>query len=249
MRLREMLVGLKQMMKKWLPHRLIRMYQQFKKNYKQKTFSNKNIREVFTYIYKNNYWNNPESVSGPGSTIGHTKGIIEGINSFNSHHEIHTILDIPCGDFNWMQQLNFSHIHYVGADIVEEMVRKNQQFYGREGILFQTLDITKDALPACDLIITRDCLVHFSNELIFASLKNLIKSDATFLMTTTFPEQQNNADIVTGNWRPINLTLPPFNLPQPMYVIEENTIEHSSQNLNRKILGVWKISDIKAIIV
>ena len=76
-----MVVGLKQMMKKWLPYRLIHMYQQFKKNYKQKTFSNKNIREVFTYIYKNNYWNNAESVSGPGSTIEHTKGIIEGINS------------------------------------------------------------------------------------------------------------------------------------------------------------------------
>ena len=243
-----MVVGLKQMMKKWLPYRLIHMYQQFKKNYKQKTFSNKNIREVFTYIYKNNYWNNAESVSGPGSTIEHTKGIIEGINSFYSHHEICTILDIPCGDFNWMQHLNLSNIKYVGADIVEEMVRKNQQFYGREGILFQTLDITKDSLPTCDLIINRDCLVHFSNELIFASLKNMMESKATFLMTTTFPNHQNNVDINTGNWRPINLTLPPFNLPQPMYVIEENTIEHSLQKLNRKILGVWKISDIKAII-
>ena len=244
-----MVIGLKQMMKKWLPNRLIRMYQQFKKNYKQKTFSNKNIREVFTYIYKNNYWNNAESVSGPGSTIGHTKGIIERINTFNSHHEIRSILDIPCGDFNWMRHLNLSNIKYVGADIVEEMVRKNQQFYGRNGILFQTLDITKDSLPTCDLIINRDCLVHFSNELIFASLKNMMESKATFLMTTTFPDHQNNVDIITGNWRPINLTLPPFNLPQPMYVIEENTIEHSLQNLNRKILGVWKISDIKAIIV
>ena len=40
---------------------------------KLKFFKKKNLKEKFSIIYNNNYWDNTESISGPGSTLKNTK--------------------------------------------------------------------------------------------------------------------------------------------------------------------------------
>ena len=42
---------------------------------------------------------------------------------------IHTILDIPCGDFHWMKHVSLDSINYTGADIVADLIQKNKQKY------------------------------------------------------------------------------------------------------------------------
>jgi hypothetical protein len=37
---------------------------------------------------------------------------------------VSSILDIPCGDFNWTQSVNFGSCRYFGADIVEDLVSR-----------------------------------------------------------------------------------------------------------------------------
>ena len=65
--------------------------------------------------------------------------------------------------------------------------------------------------------------------------------DAKGLLTTSFPRVERNDDIVTGQWRPLNLTRPPFNLPEPAKRIAENCTESEFAD---KVLGVWPIADL-----
>jgi hypothetical protein len=39
------------------------------------------------------------------------------------------LLDIPCGDFNWMKLLNLG-VDYIGADIVGELIAENRRRFG-----------------------------------------------------------------------------------------------------------------------
>ena len=100
----------------------------------------------------------------------------------------------------------------------------------------------KDSLPAADVILCRDCLVHLSFDDVQAAFENMTKSDAKWLLATNFPDVKRNDDIVTGQWRPINLMLPPFNLPSPSHVINENCLEMEFKN---KTLGLWSLAEIK----
>lgn len=71
-------------------------------------------------------------------------------------------------------------------------------------------DITVNPLPTADLILCRDCLVHLSFAHIDAALANFRASGARWLLTTTFPMIEENVDCEDGDWRALNLTLPPF---------------------------------------
>ena len=70
------------------------------------------------------------------------------------------------------------------------------------------------------------------------------KSKSTYLLTTTFKKQSVNYDIVTGDWRPINLLKKPFNFPKPIMVIEENSPKGYKKEWRGKSLSLWRISDL-----
>ena len=84
----------------------------------------------------------------------------------------------------------------------------------------------------------RDCLVHLSFESAKRVLRNFANSDIPFLLTTTF-FNHSNSDFPDGtNWYPINLTLQPFNLPQPAILINEGCTEGNGE-FSDKSLGLW----------
>jgi hypothetical protein len=63
------------------------------------------------------------------------------------------------------------------------------------------------------------------------------------LLTTTFTQLIRNKDIITGEWRPVNLQSAPFLLPPPMLLIEEQ-METSDEILLSKALGLWRVADL-----
>jgi hypothetical protein len=188
-----------------------------------------------------------ESISGPGSSLAQTGEIRRRLPLLFASLEINSMLDAPCGDHNWLRHVDLKLEKYVGVDIVPQVVGQNRSRYESQIKKFYALDITKDFLPQCDLILCRDCLVHLSFSDIFAALRNLRDSGAKYLLTTTFPKRRENTDIRTGDWRTLNFQLPPFNFPPPRQLINERCTEANGK-FTDKSLGLWSFSDISAFI-
>jgi SAM-dependent methyltransferase len=192
----------------------------------------------FEEIYLTNTWACEESRSGEGSSISATTKTREAIIDFVKSHGIQSILDIPCGDYNWMKEVPF-HGKYIGGDIVAQVIDQNQKRYGSENRRFQLLDITKDPFPECDLILSRDCLNHLAFCDIQRALKNLFKSNAKFLALTNFPLQKVNRNQESGFvYRELNFHLPPFDLPEPM-------VDYNEETHPGKHLAFWRLADLK----
>lgn len=205
---------------------------------------NKSTENIFTEIYKENSWGGKDSVSGPGSDARQTKTVITALQTVLSNYKISSMLDIPCGDFHWMKNVDLNKINYTGADIVQELIEENKVKYSTDGLQFQHINLTKDKLPKVDLIFCRDCLVHLSFTDILLALNNVCDSRSGYFLTTTFTERDGNHDILTGHWHPINLELPPFALPKPLKIINEGCTEGGGVYTD-KALGLWSIDDIR----
>ena len=187
--------------------RLLLSYKYNKDNFKLKYTEN-----VFELIKDINYWTSLESISGPGSNVKNTLQTKKMIEDIIEKYNIKTILDIPCGDFNWMKTVKLKDCNYFGADIVQSIVDQNSKFYAKENIEFKKLNLTYDCLPKTDLIICKDCLQHLSNENVIKSLKNLVNSGSQYLLITSYPLTIRNYDIYDGDYRALNLFLKPFKL-------------------------------------
>lgn len=222
---------------------LYKVYTEYKLGHRLHS-KNTNAEKVFSDIYKNNDWNNEESLSGQGSELKHTKRIKDELPNFLSRYEVKSILDAPCGDFNWMRHVQFGNVKYTGGDIVQELIDINNKLYRTPLISFEKINIIEDKLPKVDLIFIRDCLVHFDNKSIFLFFKNLINSEIKYLLTTNFPLTHHNYDITMGNWRPINLKRKPYNLPNEIDILWEESTEDYGQ-FPDKSLFLWKIDDIR----
>lgn len=188
--------------------------------------------EVFDKIYNKNIWRSKESRSGPGSTIKKTINIRESIPKLIIDYNIKSVFDCPCGDFNWMKEIINKIPNYIGGDVCKDLIENNKKKYNSKFVVF---NLCEDKIFDCDLLIIRDCLFHLSNEDIFKVLENIKKSNIKFILTTNF-KRKNNKDIVSGGWRPLSLCAPPFNLPKPIKILEEN----ETRIYKDKHLGLWK---------
>ena len=199
------------------------------------------IQQVFQDAYEG--MNGLESASGGGSTLSTTARLREEMPYILRELRVRTLLDAPCGDFHWMSRIRLELDMYYGCDIVAELIEKNKQKYENQRRVFLNLDITKDQLPKADMILCRDCLVHFSYKNIFAAIDNFKKSGSKYLLTTTFTQREKNKDITTGNWRPINLCKPPFCFGEPIRLINENYTNEDRLYID-KSLGLWELKNI-----
>ncbi len=199
--------------------------------------------KIFSSIYKEKTWTGNRSdipISGRGSMLSSTHVLRAGLGEVFETYAIHSIVDVGCGDFTWMQKMNLNELKYVGTEIVSGLVQANQKRFGSHTVKFIELDICKESLPNADLIFCRDCLVHLSFNEVSAALKNIQLSDATYLLATTFKGLQANKEIVTGLWRPINLEIAPFNLGAPQFYLMEDD-QTANTKFIEKTLGFWKL--------
>jgi hypothetical protein len=199
--------------------------------------------EIFTEILRTNQWQGKSSVSGSGSDPDQTQHIEVELPKLFRRLSISTLLDVPCGDFNWMRRVDLAEMNYLGADIVKELISLNLARYQSDRVSFTCLNMITDRLPRVDLILCRDGLVHLSFDDIRRALNNVCSSGSTYLLTTTFPAIKINEDIQTGSWRPLNLQIDPFNFPTPHSIIVEGCTENDGI-FRDKSLALWKINEI-----
>lgn len=195
-------------------------------------------RSKFATYYREWGWGPSESASGPGSTLAATRFVRLGLQDVFQKFGIRTFVDVPCGDFHWMKEVDLSGIEYRGIDIVPDLISDNTRKFGSERVRFQCADMLKDRLPTADLILCRDCLFHYPNKPILRAVRNLIESGSSYLLTTTYPDLAKNRELGTaGRFRPINLQRPPFNFPEPLLLLDEREGQG-------KWLGLWRLSDL-----
>src|SRR5258706_11883196 len=88
------------------------------------------VEAIFTYIYKTNFWQSRESISGPGSELRFTNKMRQELNALIKRFSISSIADAPCGDCNWMRHVDLGGCKYIGFDIVQELIENNRKLFG-----------------------------------------------------------------------------------------------------------------------
>lgn len=192
----------------------------FREQRKQSRISR--AEEIFQRHFEINEWGSNESVSGPGSTANYTENIRKELPRLCSELGVQTMLDAPCGDFNWFRLIEWdTPITYTGGDIVQPLVERNQAMYGDSRSTFLKLNIVYDELPRVDLWLCRDCLFHLSNRDILLVVANFLRSDIGYLLTSIHSDCAANSDIQTGAFRLLNLQLPPFCFSKPLKRLDD----------------------------
>ncbi len=170
-------------------------------------------RDRFAQIYAQRLWHSQESGSGQGSEIAYTEKLRKWLPKLVSQYNIKSVVDAPCGDFNWMRLvLPRLGVSYRGFDIVDGVIQRNISKYGSDRVEFSVADICADPLPDCNLLIVRDCLFHLSFAEIDRFLGNIDRTNYQYLLTTTHIVDRGfeNTDISSGDFRLIDLFAPPF---------------------------------------
>jgi hypothetical protein len=114
-------------------------------------YSTETREDRFRRYALTNRWKERETVSGPGSTVKYTENLRKELPLLFEKFEFSTILDAPCGDYNWMRLVERPEVHYIGGEIVPELVEDNNARWADYNTRFILCDILKDELPAVDL--------------------------------------------------------------------------------------------------
>lgn len=206
----------------------------------QKAIAGKSVEERFTNIYKENIWfRNKESKSGAGSTLAATVHLRKMLPTLLAQVNATLLVDIGCGDFYWMKEVNLP-CPYLGLDIVKSLIEENRERYGNEKREFRHFNGVQQALPnGSDFVLCREVLFHLSFKDGQKVIQHILDSEARYFMTTTNEETRQNKDIESGQFRGINLLLPPYNFPPYEQKVEDNAVSAD------RVLGLWKVEDLR----
>jgi hypothetical protein len=202
--------------------------------------------ETFRDIRRRHHWAGSASPSGAGAAEEQTARLRTELPRLLADLGVRTLLDLPCGDYSWMATIELPMERYMGADLLPELIAPLQQHHGNARRQFTVLDLTRHPLPQADLLLCRDCLVHLSQADIRAALRSVVQSRIPYLLTTTFPDGAENEDIVTGDWRVLDLQRPPFSFPPPLRLLNEGCTEGAGRFAD-KSLGLWRVSDLATL--
>lgn len=206
------------------------------------------LKNKFSKVFRNNLFFGSESLSGAGSDLLQTQIISKRLPEVCKQLGIKSLLDVPCGDFNWMSRVNLTGIRYTGADIVPQIIQQLNESFKDDSRNFKEINVVKDVPGNYDAIFCRDLFVHLNNTDIFRTINNFCDSKSTYLIATTFTNviKNKNLPLLTKSvgWRPINLNLKPFDFPKPIILINEGCTEYNGK-FSDKSIGVWDLSELK----
>jgi SAM-dependent methyltransferase len=196
----------------------------------------------FSAIYENRVWLNGRqsgALSGLGSEIVNTPVIRDHLPQLLESLGTRTLLDVGCGDFNWMKEIRLP-CAYIGIDIVRNLIEDNAIRYGGEQRQFKTIDATSEPLPQADVVLCREVLFHLSLADIWRLVENVRQSGAFYFLATTDNNLRLNADILSGDFRFLNLRRAPFGFPAPSFSIRDNAVAAD------RVLAGWEVANLPA---
>ena len=168
------------------------------------------MKEQFTKIYQKGGWSKGRG-SGVGSSLLYNKKYIQFLENFLKDNDIKSVIDYGCGDWQFSQHINWGDIDYLGLDIVDSVIEKNQIKFPNYSFVSDT-DVFKH-LDGKELIIIKDVLMHWPNDEIINFLDKLIKIDILiFLVNSAYHKNQpTERKIKIGGWSPLEYDKFPLN--------------------------------------
>lgn len=185
----------------------------------------------------------PETMCGAGSTLANTSSVRAWLPEVLKRLGVRVLLDVPCGDFNWMSRTDLSSVSYIGVDYdgehcVAARARLSEplSFAPITRVIIER-DVVTGGLPTADLMLCREFLQHLPNVSVRAVLKNFMASGIRWLLATSHDNAVNENIAVAGDFRRLNLTVSPFGFPPPSKWIED-------ESGSGRILGLWARADV-----
>jgi len=199
------------------------------------------------------------SLSGPGSNAEETVGVRTVLPVLLALLKVRTMIDVPCGDFNYMRAVLNANatphgIAYHGMDIVTTLVQQLEATFGtasashkmRHHISFSRFDLASEYLWPVDLVIVRDILFHFTAERANDVLRRVGESGCRFALVTYFPRVHNNvaarkyqAGKGFSSYASWNLEQAPFALPPPLLSIGWDGARAD------RVVGLWPCGSLQ----
>jgi len=194
-------------------------------------------------------------------SVGQGVAAVKAVKAVVDMFAIRSIADVPCGDGCFAGAVltllrnrtaaapsapRPTDLSYVGVDIVRSLVEGNRALLGDERTRFVSGDIVSGAwpLPSADLVLSRQMLQHLCNDDALRFVRLVARSSARYALLTTFKTDDNfvNTDIpcASGGFRAQDLTKPPFSLPAPMALFDEQYPVDP-----RVSLGLWRVGALR----
>jgi hypothetical protein len=193
------------------------------------------ITGVFSDVYANRAWvvgDDQDSASGEGSTSAATSDLLGRLSGFLADVGCRRLVDIGCGDFNWMRNVE-GDFEYLGLDVVPTVIRRNSAEYANPRRRFVCLDATSVQIPSGDVAICREVLFHLSFRDGLRLLRNIKAANFKYVLLTTEQSVWFNSDIRNGEHRRINLSKAPFRFPKPYAELPDHKVARG------RILAAW----------
>ena len=163
----------------------------------QKVFNNK-------YIFHGWIWG-----SGTGSIYIFNKPFVKFINKFlEDHNDIHTVVDIGCGDWQIGKHFDLANRKYIGCDVSDYIIKKTKAKFASANREFLHLDAISDELPKGDLVICKDVMQHLCNRDIHCLLSKISIFRYIIIKNDIYDTQNFSSvnDIRNGKFRHIDVT-------------------------------------------
>ncbi len=240
----------KSVLKRLLPGAVIIRCQLMRLRLARAANARRPIREVFRDVYTRNQWGGVRGDfhSGPGSEEGQAKAYAAAVREFVRQHCIKTVVDLGCGDYRVGQMLKVPGVHYIGVDLVPELIERNRTIFTGPETEFLCRDLLEDDLPNGELCLLRQVLQHLSNHEIARALERLGQYPYV-LVTEHYPapgylvgpnlDKPHGPDTRVVDGSGVFLDLPPFSRPVRGIILEApvaSPIAHRGETLRTVLL-------------
>jgi SAM-dependent methyltransferase len=170
---------------------------------RMRALANLSIEEAFDQIYERGTWSGGSGeLSGGGSYGRVADEYLAFLTAFIKEHDVRSVLDIGCGDFNIGARIAPQVARYFAFDVSARIIDLNKsRFASMSNVEFRQVNACTEPLVKTDLVTVRQVLQHLTNAQIEMILKNIERTAPKFALIAEHLSEQ------TRSFRP-NLDLP-----------------------------------------
>lgn len=194
----------------------------------------------FRLYYRSNFWGDAETASGDSSRLDKSEAISLLLQKLVFPLGIQ-LLDLGCGDCNWIGELTFKPSRYVGVDLVPELIERNRARFRSDSTEFYCHDM-RQPLPVstADVVLIRDIFPHMSDDEVQTVIGNIRSLSASVLIANTFRGAPADRDMSLINHRSVDLESERFGLGPATFFLPEEPSSVFDQE--RRGLGIWELA-------